>query len=113
MAPLHLSCPCHHHNASKVVQELGADETINYREQDFADIYKDKPFDYIFDSVGGEACFAVRMQHRVLAEMWMMLVPMYTSSRVLDAGYTSVSGNTSCAYMPFGLQRNACADQYG
>lgn len=69
MAPLHLSCTCHHHNASKVVQELGADETINYREQDFADIYKDKPFDYIFDSVGGEACFAVRMQHRVLAEM--------------------------------------------
>jgi len=51
------------------VQELGADETINYREQDFADVYKDKPFDYIFDSVGGEACFAVRMQHRVLAEM--------------------------------------------
>jgi len=42
-----------------------------------------------------------------------MLVPMYTSSRVLDAGYTSVSGNTSCAYMPFGMQRNACADQYG
>ena len=36
-----------------VLQELGADETVNYREQDFAEVYKDKPFDFIFDSVGG------------------------------------------------------------
>ncbi|DBB10086.1 TPA: hypothetical protein ACH3X3_001675 [Trebouxia sp. C0006] len=36
------------------LKELGADETINYHEHDFADVYKDKPFDYIFDSVGGE-----------------------------------------------------------
>lgn len=27
---------------------------MNYREQDFADVYKDKLFDFIFDSVGGE-----------------------------------------------------------
>lgn len=27
---------------------------MNYREQDFADVYKDKPFDFIFDSVGGK-----------------------------------------------------------
>jgi len=46
------------------VQELGADETINYREQDFADVYKDKPFDYIFDSVGGKARFAVCVEPR-------------------------------------------------
>lgn len=37
-----------------VLQELGADETVNYREQDFADVYRDKPFDFIFDSVGGK-----------------------------------------------------------
>ncbi|KAL3157718.1 hypothetical protein ABBQ32_012147 [Trebouxia sp. C0010 RCD-2024] len=37
------------------LKELGADETLNYREEDFAEVYKDKPFDYIFDSVGGEA----------------------------------------------------------
>ena len=36
-----------------VWQELGADETVNYREQDFAEVYKDKPFDFIFDSIGG------------------------------------------------------------
>ena len=41
-------------NALVVWQEIGADETVNYREQDFAEVYKDKPFDYIFDSVGGE-----------------------------------------------------------
>lgn len=62
IAPLHLSCTCHHQSASEVVQELGADETINYHEHDFADVYKDKPFDYIFDSVGGKACFAVCMK---------------------------------------------------
>ncbi len=36
-----------------VRQELGADETVNYREQDFSEVYKDKPFDFIFDSIGG------------------------------------------------------------
>ena len=35
------------------MQDIGADETIDYRSQDFAEVYKDKPFDYIFDSVGG------------------------------------------------------------
>lgn len=35
------------------VQEIGADETLDYRSQDFAEVYQDKPFDYIFDSVGG------------------------------------------------------------
>ena len=44
------------------MQELGADETVNYRKQDFADVYKDKPFDYIFDSVGGKARFVVCMK---------------------------------------------------
>ena len=34
-----------------VWQELGADETVNYREQDVAEVYKDKAFDFIFDSV--------------------------------------------------------------
>ncbi len=61
-APLHLFRTCHHHTACNVVQELGADETINYRKQDFADVYKDKPFDYIFDSVGGKAYFSTCME---------------------------------------------------
>ena len=49
-----------------VLQEIGADETVNYREQDFAEVYKDKPFDYIFDSVGGEhkETLTVCMPHR-------------------------------------------------
>lgn len=34
-------------------QELGVDEPLDYRSQDFAEVYKDKPFDYIFDSIGG------------------------------------------------------------
>ena len=40
------------------MQDLGADETIDYRSQDFAEVHKDKPFDFIFDSVGGEGSAA-------------------------------------------------------
>lgn len=41
---------------SSAVQDLGADETVDYRSQDFAELYKDRPFDFIFDSVGGIVC---------------------------------------------------------
>ena len=34
------------------LQELGA---VDYRSQDFAELYKDAPFDFIFDSIGGES----------------------------------------------------------
>jgi NADPH:quinone reductase-like Zn-dependent oxidoreductase len=38
------------------VKSLGADEIVNYREQDFSEVYKDpsKHFDVIVDLVGGE-----------------------------------------------------------
>ena len=38
-----------------LMQSLGADEVINYREQDFAEIYKDpsKHFDAVVDLIGG------------------------------------------------------------
>ena len=35
-------------------QELGADETVDYSKEDFAEKYKDKPFDVIVDPIGGE-----------------------------------------------------------
>lgn len=35
-------------------QELGADETVDYTKEDFAQKYKDKPFDVIVDPIGGE-----------------------------------------------------------
>ena len=34
-------------------QELGADETVDYTKEDFAQKYKDKPFDVIVDPIGG------------------------------------------------------------
>ena len=39
-----------------VLQSIGADEVVNYREQDFAELYKDpsKHFDLIVDLIGGE-----------------------------------------------------------
>ena len=49
-----------------VWQELGADETVNYREQDFAEVYKDKPFDFIFDSVGGMTALAIGSRPAIL-----------------------------------------------
>lgn len=36
-----------------VLQELGADEVVNYREEDFSEKYKDKPFDIVVDCIGG------------------------------------------------------------
>jgi hypothetical protein len=36
------------------LQELGADEVLNYKEEDFAEKYKDKPFDLVIDPIGGE-----------------------------------------------------------
>ncbi len=35
-------------------QELGADETVDYSKEDFAEKYKGKPFDVIVDPIGGE-----------------------------------------------------------
>ena len=39
------------------MQSLGADEAVNYREQDIADVFKDpsQHFDVIVDLVGGHA----------------------------------------------------------
>ena len=39
----------------EALQELGADETVDYTKEDFSAKYKDKPFDVIMDSVGGAA----------------------------------------------------------
>ena len=36
-----------------MMQELGADEVVDYRTEDFAERYKDKPFDLVIDSLGG------------------------------------------------------------
>ena len=37
------------------MQSIGADEVVNYREQDFSQVYKDpsKHFDAIIDLIGG------------------------------------------------------------
>jgi NADPH:quinone reductase-like Zn-dependent oxidoreductase len=51
---------------SWLVWELGTDETVNYREQDFAEVYKDKPFDFIFDSIGGMAAHSMGTSLAVL-----------------------------------------------
>lgn len=37
-----------------MVQSLGADEVVDYTQEDFAEKYKDRPFDVIVDSVHGE-----------------------------------------------------------
>lgn len=37
-----------------VAQSLGADEVVDYTKEDFAEKYKDDPFDAIVDLIGGE-----------------------------------------------------------
>ena len=36
-----------------MAQELGADEVVNYREEDFTEKYKDAKFDAVIDTIGG------------------------------------------------------------
>lgn len=43
---------CGPDNALWVKQELGADEVVNYRTDDVAALYKDKPFDLVIDPMG-------------------------------------------------------------
>lgn len=38
------------------LQELGADEVVDYKTEDFAEKYKDQPFDLVVDTVGGGHC---------------------------------------------------------
>lgn len=40
---------------SIVLQELGADEVIDYREQSVDQVFKDNPFDAVVDQIGGES----------------------------------------------------------
>lgn len=54
----------------KFVKNLGADQVINYKEQDFSEILKD--FDGVFDTVGGEVTnksFKVLKQDGILVSM--------------------------------------------
>lgn len=43
------------------LQSLGADEVVNYRSDDFSELYKDpaKHFDVVVDLIGGKACSAI------------------------------------------------------
>ena len=40
---------------SIALQELGADEVIDYREQSVDQVFKDNPFDAVVDQIGGES----------------------------------------------------------
>ena len=53
------------------MQSLGADEVVNYREQDFAEVYKDpsKHFDAVIDCLGGKPCFKLLSYHILLAAL--------------------------------------------
>ena len=46
------------------MQELGADEVLNYKEEDFAQKYQDKPFDLVIDPIGGETLLGVCSQQQ-------------------------------------------------
>ena len=57
--------PARRLNGLVLLQSLGADEVVNYREQDFAEVYKDpsKHFDAVIDCLGGEPCFTLLSYH--------------------------------------------------
>lgn len=52
-----------------MMQELGADEVVDYRTEDFAERYKDKPFDLVIDSLGGAlSCHADQSSDKQLLD---------------------------------------------
>ena len=83
-----------------MLQEIGADETVNYREQDFAEVYKDKPFDYIFDSVGGNSklCSKVCMLHHSRQyTRWLGNLAIFVPMRNEAVPYNKeLSSNIAC-----------------
>ena len=63
---MHVSkCNCCKLSALVCLQSLGADEVVNYREQDFAEVYQDpsKHFDAVIDCLGGKLCFILLSYH--------------------------------------------------
>ena len=69
----HYVCP---YDFSLFLQSIGADEVVNYREQDFAEVYKDpsKHFDLIVDLIGGESSeLQVHCQQPLLTR-WICLL---------------------------------------
>lgn len=70
-----------------MVQELGADEVVDYQKENFAEIYKDKPFDLILDSVGGVPhalqtvqCLAVLSNRGSVATPWIIFAGQILTS---------------------------------
>ncbi|KAK9905007.1 hypothetical protein WJX75_007606 [Coccomyxa subellipsoidea] len=69
------------------LKELGADEVVDYQKENFAEIYKDKPFDLILDSVGG---IVEDRSYTVLAKngIYMDIYSNNTDQKKIDAGKT-------------------------
>lgn len=63
------------------MQELGADETVDYTKDDFAQKYKNQPFDVIVDPIGGALlvlspatlCLRIAKQNAVCARAVLTL----------------------------------------
>ena len=54
------------------MQELGADEVVDYQTEDFAEKYKDKPFDLILDPVGG--ALSALQAHTVTSKTFNLII---------------------------------------
>jgi hypothetical protein len=52
------------------MQELGADQVVDYSSQCFEEVYKDRPFDGIIDVIGGESPWLSRAP--CVAEVWLV-----------------------------------------
>ena len=46
-----------------MLQELGADEVIDYRQQSVDQVFKDNPFDAVVDQIGGKSLTSKPASH--------------------------------------------------
>ena len=60
-----------------LLQSLGVDDPLNYKEADLEKQFSDQQFDFIFDSIGGECCgLAVEVRVNNVLAANVLLPPM-------------------------------------
>lgn len=78
------------------LKSIGADETVDYSSQKFDELYKDAPFDCIFDLIGGARRLVLWERRSENAEASIKLCGCSTYQRGLMAA-SSVCGLKKCA----------------
>ena len=84
-------------NNMLLLQSLGVDEPLNYKEADLEKQFSDQQFDFIFDSIGGECCGLPLLKsgvNTVLAAN--VLLPPHGAGPATELGYHKLLKKDGC-----------------